>query len=375
MKKCILFGLTLIISFMCTLPAAADKLNDAQQQKSYLEDKASSLQKSKSEQQKILNKVQSSTKNIISQQQQEKERYNELSSQIDALNKEIGDLDKAVKESEDNYNKQKELFKVRLKVMYENSDNSYIKAIVESSNIIDMFSKLKYISLISKRDNELADDLESAKKDVEYKRSMKQNESYKKLKELSVKKTALNNLQISRAANDKAEKEIKAKMDLLDSQIDEANRQAEEIAAQIRNLTKNSGKYTGGSMLWPVPSCGQISSPFGWRFHPILKQNKYHSGIDIPGGMGASIVAANSGTVVLAGWVSGYGNTVVIDHGGGISTLYGHSSKLLVSSGDKVEAGQVIAKVGSTGQSTGPHLHFEVIKNGTQVDPTGYVSP
>jgi murein DD-endopeptidase MepM/ murein hydrolase activator NlpD len=111
------------------------------------------------------------------------------------------------------------------------------------------------------------------------------------------------------------------------------------------------------------------------RYHPILKKNRMHTGLDINAANGTSIVAANKGKVLVAGWKGGYGNAVIIDHGGGITTLYAHSSKVLVSVGDTVEAGDTIAKVGSTGLSTGPHLHFEVRKDGELTNPLDYVSP
>jgi len=124
-----------------------------------------------------------------------------------------------------------------------------------------------------------------------------------------------------------------------------------------------------GSLMWPVPSLHTITTYFTWRW------GSFHSGIDISGGSayGKTIVAADGGVVVSAGWRNGYGNCIEISHGKGLHTLYGHASKLLVSSGQRVSKGQAIAKVGSTGNSTGPHCHFEVIKNGTKVNPLGYV--
>ncbi|WP_304518478.1 peptidoglycan DD-metalloendopeptidase family protein [Caproiciproducens faecalis] len=139
--------------------------------------------------------------------------------------------------------------------------------------------------------------------------------------------------------------------------------------------TKKRPKYSGsgvssGSLMWPVPSLRTITTYFTWRW------GSFHTGIDISGGSayGKTIVAADGGTVVSAGWSNGYGYCVKINHGGGIQTLYGHASKILVSSGQRVSKGQAIALVGSTGNSTGPHCHFEVIKNGTKVNPLSYVS-
>lgn len=124
-----------------------------------------------------------------------------------------------------------------------------------------------------------------------------------------------------------------------------------------------------GTFTWPTPSCTATSSVYGWRIHPIYGTNKFHAGEDIPAQMSAEILAAASGTVTIAGWVSGYGNYTKIDHGNGIETAYGHQSSILVTVGQKVTKGQLIGKVGSTGNSTGPHLHFEVYQNGKTIDP------
>ncbi len=126
-------------------------------------------------------------------------------------------------------------------------------------------------------------------------------------------------------------------------------------------------------MTWPAPGNGRVSSPFGYRIHPIFHTKKLHTGIDIPASTGSSIVAASSGTVIHSGWLGGYGNVVMIDHGGGIVTLYAHNSSLTVSKGQSVSRGSLIAKAGSTGNSTGPHLHFEVRQNGKYIDPLPWV--
>jgi murein DD-endopeptidase MepM/ murein hydrolase activator NlpD len=123
-------------------------------------------------------------------------------------------------------------------------------------------------------------------------------------------------------------------------------------------------------MQWPV--AGPVTSPFGWRIHPIFHVRKFHTGVDIGAGYGSPIHAADGGRVIYATWMSGYGNTTIIDHGSGISTLYAHQSTILISSGS-VTKGQVIGYVGATGYATGPHLHFEVRINGNPVDPLGYL--
>ena len=141
-----------------------------------------------------------------------------------------------------------------------------------------------------------------------------------------------------------------------------------------RNQASNRGGAVGGSgsMMWPT-DVRLITSEFGWRTHPISGRQRYHSGLDIGAEYGDSIRAADGGEVVTAGWIQGYGNTVIIEHGNGISSLYGHTSEVLVSEGQTVRKGQIIARVGSSGDSTGPHLHFEVRQGGSPVSPWNYL--
>jgi murein DD-endopeptidase MepM/ murein hydrolase activator NlpD len=168
--------------------------------------------------------------------------------------------------------------------------------------------------------------------------------------------------------NQQSEENIKA--------IQAAERAEEQLQAEIRKELSEKGdsEFVGGDFLWPVSGYHMITSKFGMRTHPVTGVYKLHTGVDISGSgiNGKPVRAANSGKVLKAGYNSGYGNYVVIDHGGGCSTLYGHASRLNVKVGQKVSRGDVIMYVGSTGYSTGPHLHFEVIKNGEYTNPLSY---
>ena len=159
-------------------------------------------------------------------------------------------------------------------------------------------------------------------------------------------------------------------------QIDEYNKQYEEINRQIIALLANGidSNYIGGTLAWPVPGYTKITSEYAMRVHPITGVYKLHTGVDISAPMGANFIAANDGIVVKAEMNSAYGNMVIIDHGGGISTLYAHGSEILVTVGQSVKRGDAILKVGSTGYSTGPHAHFEVRINGVTTNPLPYIT-
>jgi murein DD-endopeptidase MepM/ murein hydrolase activator NlpD len=149
--------------------------------------------------------------------------------------------------------------------------------------------------------------------------------------------------------------------------------QAAKEAREAAQNKANSKIWIRGTGVFAFPSDAPTSSPFGWRMHPVLGYRRFHAGLDFAAGYGSKIHAADSGTVIFAGWYGGYGKAVIIDHGKNITTLYGHTSQLYVTEGQSVERSQAIASVGSTGLSTGPHLHFEVRLNGSPVDPANYL--
>ncbi len=373
LKKALCFFLSITIGMSLMMPAFADKLTEVQNQKKAVDKKISNLNKEKKSEEKKLQSIKQQKEQLEAAQRKEQQEYDGLVSQIDELKKSIEELDKSIEDSEKEYNEKVELLKTRLRVMYENSDFTYIDTLVQSKSVIDFFERLELMSTISKKDKEIIESIKQAKRDIAFKRQLAigQKEQVQAKADETLK--TINNLTASRASLDNQIKEINARLKKIEEEEDKLISQSNALVNQIKNLQK-SGAYAGGSMTWPCPSSKTISSYYGNRLHPILKKYKMHTGIDISAKQGASIVAANKGTVIMAGWQSGYGYTVVVDHGGGITTLYAHCSKILVSVGQNVKAGETIAKVGSTGMSTGPHLHFEVRKNGATTNPLNYVS-
>jgi murein DD-endopeptidase MepM/ murein hydrolase activator NlpD len=178
-------------------------------------------------------------------------------------------------------------------------------------------------------------------------------------------------------AQSKIQQDLIARLRQDRNALEEAEAQLERdsatIAVLIRQRLSIPGPVVRGTGQFTYPSIGIVTSNFGWRMHPILGYRRFHAGIDFGASYGSTIQAADAGVVIFAGWYGGYGNAVVINHGGDLTTLYGHASELYVSEGQTVQQGQAIAAIGSTGFSTGPHLHFEVRQNGEPVNPLGFL--
>lgn len=267
-----------------------------------------------------------------------------------------------------------EAFLLRMRTMEEAGDVSYISILMQSTNFSDLLGRISMISEIAEYDRQVIAELQAAREEITKDKAqletekLEQQESRQLLSDAQAELSQLyDELNAKIAELEADEKEYAAAEKKADEDMAAANKEIDRLMEEARK--KNNGPYVGGSMEWPVPEWTRISSEFGTRLHPILKVNKFHSGVDIAAPTGTPVRAANDGTVIMATYNGGYGNCVVINHGGGIATLYGHNSKLLVKVGDTVKRGQQIAKVGSTGTSTGPHVHFEVKEDGKQVNP------
>ncbi len=303
---------------------------------------------------------------------------------LDKLNNEIEIKEKEVKEKQDEldivtkkYNTQKELLDARLVAMYETENTNYLDVVLGSKSISDFISTYYLISELTAYDMDLLELVENERKQIE-KTSSELNTEKTKLEQekANAQKTqiALSNTKVLR--QNYIEK-LNQEEQELQSKIDEYNNQINAIENEIKKLalTISFGEdYRGGTMQWPINGHYTITSNYGMRTHPITGVYKLHTGVDISATIGDDFTAMADGIVVKAGYNSAYGNMVIIDHGGGVQTLYAHGSQIIAQVGQEVKAGDIVLKVGSTGYSTGPHAHFEVRINGNPVNPLDYVT-
>ncbi len=313
------------------------------------------------------------------------EQIDTVQRQLDLLRNQIVELDKKIAASEDKIAEKQEsidrntdLLKERIKALYVTGDASTVAIILNSRNLMDFTEKIQILKSVTRHDQELIQQLSSQLEEIEEELSEireDKEELSRKKKELDAKGAELTKLyeEAQHAVEDAENQEISAQADseLLGSQMAENEAAIAELEEQLRQQNSSTGNIGGsgyvgtGSFVWPMPGYTYLTCYFG---------EGGHRGIDIAGGdiYGKSIVAADSGTVLYAGWNDSYGYCVFIDHGNGYETRYAHMSALGTETGAAVEQGQIIGYVGSTGNSTGPHLHFEVISGGSLTNPMGY---
>ncbi len=327
--------------------------------------------------------VQSDLSENLQQVQKLDEKISSSQTELDELNNKIIELQNTIDEvegklavAEEKYYKQKDIAEQRLVAIYEEGETQYLDVVLSSKSISDFLSNYFLVTELATYDAEILEDLEKQKNEIETNKK-KLDSSKEELATIKANQTKtatiLKNTKTVRenfiAKLTEEEKKIQA-------DIEEYTRRFEEVNAEILQLALQGidTKYIGGVLAWPVPGYTRITSEYGMRTHPITGVYKLHTGVDISAPMGANFIAANDGIVTKAGMNSAYGNMVIIDHGGGISTLYAHGSEILVQVGQTVKKGDAVLKVGSTGYSTGPHAHFEVRINGVVTDPMPYIT-
>jgi murein DD-endopeptidase MepM/ murein hydrolase activator NlpD len=336
------------------IDAKEEQIDENNEKKENLEDRIASLESK-------IDKAEKELKSLRTKITKNTNKVNKVNAKIEKLKKKIVE--------------QQDLLDKRLRSMYKNGNMGIIEVLLGSVDIQDFMSNFKLINELHKSDVEVLEELEENRKVVKEQKEELDNLVAKLKDDEALEASKQSKLEADQSELATAKAKIEAENAELTKDIDALNAESSRLAAEMNNYDDGGAKYTGnGQFTWPFPGYSRVSSEYGWRTHPITGKKKFHSGIDLAGPYGSSIVAAEDGTVVKAGWNSGgYGNYVIISHGSGLSTLYGHNSSVTVSAGQKVKRGQTIAKCGSTGLSTGNHLHFEVMKGGSTVNPRGYI--
>ena len=312
-------------------------------------------------------------------------KSSELEDELISTGQQITQAEKDLEAAEAKKEEQYEAMKTRIKFMYERGDTIYMELIFSSNSFGDVLNKADYIQMLSEYDGKLLDEyvahanyvalckesleeekevLDEAKAAVEKEEASlnelidaKENEMYKMSSDIKSKEQAIKEYEADIAEQNETIKALEA-----------------IVAEERKKLAAEQGRrYDGGVFAWPAPSYTRISDDYGNRTHPILGTQQFHNGIDMAAPGGSAILAAYDGKVVAAAYSGSMGNYIMIDHGDSLYTIYMHASALYVSKGQEVKRGDKIAAVGSTGRSTGNHLHFSVRLNGSYVSPWSYL--
>lgn len=396
-KKILTIALTFLCCILAVFPAMATKssLNEAKKKKTAIEQE-------KKRAEATLKNLESLKGDAVAYVKKLDASLEELSNELSALSEDIEEKEEQIEvtqielqEAEVTEAEQYESMKLRIKYMYEKGDSSYVDLLMQAQSLSDLLNKAEYIGKISEYDREKLDEYIATKEMIAETERVLETEHAEllELQEqteakhasveelLAAKQAELKKVESQIAAAEdqvsEYEKDLKAQESSIKAIEAEIKRQEEEAKkkAQAAGQTYKTQSIGDIKFTWPCPASSRITSNFGSRTSPTEGASSNHKGIDIGAPTGTNIVASAAGTVVVSTYSYSAGNYVMLNHGGGVYTVYMHASKLLVSVGDTVKQGQVIAKVGSTGYSTGPHLHFGIRVNGTYVNPRQYVSP
>lgn len=366
-KRVISLLLMLTMCLGLAMQVQASELNETRQ-------KASELEKKKKEAESEKASLAQQLNTIVADMEETKDKIDAKEDELEVKEEE---LEVAKAEENDQY----EDMKMRIKYMYENGDVQFVEILCESKSIGEFLNTAEYITTISEYDRQMLTEFQEVVKKVEE----QEDELQKEYAELE---TMQDDLISKQEEITKLVSEQEAKISELDSELGEtqdklAQLEAAAAEAQRRQNESGSGYNPGGAggsvvsgngtFTHPCPGYSRISSEFGWRPQPLPGASTNHKGIDFAAPTGTPIYAVASGTVVTAGYSGNAGRMITINHGNGLITMYMHCSELYVSAGQSVSKGQNIAAVGSTGNSTGPHLHFQVMLNGTPQNPHKYL--
>lgn len=376
-----LLGFQLIINSLSAEAAVSQSQVDT------LKKQQKEIEQRKQEIQSQINGLRAEKSNSLEEKQMLDEQIQLTQDEIDNISNQISEYDQLIAQkeidvqtAEETENAQWDKYKSSIRTMEENGAITYISVIFDANTFSDLLGRIDFVREVMEYNQEvyqkLKADKEATIEAVNSLQTAKDNKEYdmkslvERQNELQAKLDASNQYLQKLEADTNAAKALYDQINASASKVQsEINQKVEELKRQ----QQSSGSIKGsGTLTWPVPTCKIVTSTFGRRLHPVYKRYIEHTGADIGAAQGTDVVAADSGTVIISSYESGYGNYIVVNHGDGVTTLYGHLSKRLKKVGDSVKKGDLIAKSGSTGLVSGPNMHFEVSVNGTRVDPLKY---
>lgn len=361
----------------------ADELDDAEKERQQLEERRQEIEAELTDLEREKDDLLTSIEKLDSKMEKTNVKLEQVQKELEDATLELEELEMVYEQAVQTEESQYETMKKRVKYMYENGSEGYLDIVLSSESMGELLNRVEYINKITTYDNQMLTNYENTKKDVEEKKKaaqLKKDQYNTLLEEVELEKESLETM------SETKQKKLEEYNLAIENNEESAKAYAEEIAKkeeEINQLLLKAAQESGGGSvgiavtngyIWPLSVRGTITSHFGKRTAPTAGASTYHKGTDIAAPEGTKIYAVADGTVTVATYSSSAGNYVMINHGNGVYTAYMHASKLHCEVGDTVAQGDTIAEVGSTGVSTGPHLHISFIINGEYVNPEDYLT-
>lgn len=365
----IISSLLVLMLTITIIPAQGSSLYDEQRQtQQKIQETERALKEKEAERQRALKELNQLNSSI-----------NKTTNEIELLDKKIVILEqsiakaeKDIEEKEIEVNERSDIFAERFKQSYQVGQVSYLEILFQSSSFSDFLTRFEFLKRLIDNDNQLLAELQAEREALEKKKQELLVSQQNMIKTKVQQEQKKEQLQIASNRSQELVRQLERDKASYQKALDDLERESKLIEEEIRRLQSKGGTKPS-KLSWPTPGFTRVTSNYGSRVHPITRVKSFHTGIDIAASQGSNLHAAASGKVLFAGWRGAYGNAIIIDHGGSMSTFYGHLSAISVKAGQEVKMNEVIGKIGSTGWSTGPHLHFEVRLDGEHTNPRSYL--